>query len=49
VLKAARAQLEKGGTRDFSMESLAKASGVTRQTIHNLFGTRSGVLETLFD
>jgi AcrR family transcriptional regulator len=49
VLKAARAQLEKGGTRDFSMESLARASGVTRQTIHNLFGTRSGVLETLFD
>jgi len=31
------------------MESLAKASGVTRQTVHNLFGTRSGVLETLFD
>src|SRR5580765_5182208 len=49
VLKAARAQLEKGGMREFSMESLAKASGVTRQTVHNLFGTRSGVLETLFD
>jgi AcrR family transcriptional regulator len=31
------------------MEALAKASGVTRQTIHNLFGTRSGVLERLFD
>lgn len=31
------------------MESLAKASGVTRQTIHNLFGTRTSVLETLFD
>jgi AcrR family transcriptional regulator len=49
VLKSAREQLEKGGIREFSMESLAKASGVTRQTIHNLFGTRSGVLETLFD
>lgn len=49
VLKAARAQLEKGGMREFSMESLAKASGVTRQTIHNLFGTRSGVFEALFD
>ncbi len=49
VLKAAREQLELGGIRDFSMQSLAKASGVTRQTIHNLFGTRSGVLETLFD
>lgn len=49
VLSAARAQLEAGGVRDFSMESLAKASGVTRQTIHNLFGTRTGVLEALFD
>lgn len=49
VLAAARKQLEAGGINDFSMGSLAKASGVTRQTIHNLFGTRAGVLETLFD
>ena len=49
VLAAARTQLESGGMREFSMETLAKASGVTRQTIHNLFGTRTGVLETLFD
>src|SRR6202030_1454402 len=33
VLSSARAQLESGGMREFSMESLAKASGVTRQTI----------------
>lgn len=49
VLDAARTQLESGGLREFSMESLAKASGVTRQTIHNLFGTRKAVLEALFD
>jgi AcrR family transcriptional regulator len=49
VLAAARAQLETGGVREFSMESLAKASGVTRQTIHNLFGTRTALLEALFD
>ena len=49
VLAVARAQLETGGVREFSMESLAKASGVTRQTIHNLFGTRTAVLESLFD
>ena len=49
VLAAARTHLETGGMREFSMDSLAKASGVTRQTIHNLFGTRSAVLETLFD
>jgi AcrR family transcriptional regulator len=31
------------------MQSLAKASGVTRQTIHNLFGTKPALLEALFD
>jgi AcrR family transcriptional regulator len=49
VLAAARAQLETGGVRDLTMESLARASGVTRQTIHNLFGTRRAILEALFD
>lgn len=49
VLVAARRQLETGGVREFSMESLARAAQVTRQTIHNLFGTRTGVLEALFD
>jgi AcrR family transcriptional regulator len=49
VLSAARELLESGGVRDLTMEALAKASGVTRQTIHNLFGTRIGVLEALFD
>ena len=49
VLLAARMQLESGGERELTMEALARASGVTRQTIHNLFGTRTGVLEALFD
>jgi len=49
VLVAARAQLETGGVRDLTMVSLARASGVTRQTIHNLFGTKTRVLEALFD
>jgi AcrR family transcriptional regulator len=49
VLEAARVQLESGGVRDLTMEALAKASGVTRQTIHNLFGTKTAVLEALFD
>jgi AcrR family transcriptional regulator len=49
VLSVARELLETGGARDLTMEALAKASGVTRQTIHNLFGTRTGVLEALFD
>ena len=49
ILKSARKQLESNGFLQLSMESLAKESGVTRQTIHNLFGTKSAVLETLFD
>jgi len=49
ILQAARKQLESNGFLQLTMESLAKESGVTRQTIHNLFGTKSAVLETLFD
>jgi AcrR family transcriptional regulator len=49
VLQAARQQLEAQGYRQMTMASLAAESGVTRQTIHNLFGSKSGVLEALFD
>jgi len=31
------------------MESLASDTGVTRQTVHNLFGTKSQLIEALFD
>jgi len=49
VLQAARNQLESKGYRQLTMSSLAAESGVTRQTIHNLFGTKSAILEALFD
>jgi AcrR family transcriptional regulator len=49
ILTAARAQLESKGFVDFSLESIARSSGVTRQTVYNLFGSRSGLLEGLFD
>jgi AcrR family transcriptional regulator len=49
ILKAARSQLESNGFLQLTMDSLARASGVTRQTVHNLFGTKTGVLEALFD
>src|ERR1022692_3523277 len=49
VLQAARHQLEAQGYRHVTMASLAAESGITRQTIHNLFGSKKGVLETLFD
>jgi AcrR family transcriptional regulator len=49
VLEAARRQLEEDGYRQMTMASLATESGVTRQTIHNLFGSKRAVLEALFD
>ncbi len=49
VLQAAKEQLEAKGYRQMTMASLASGSGVTRQTIHNLFGSKRGVLEALFD
>lgn len=49
ILRAAQAQLAAKGFRRLTMASLAEESGVTRQTIHNLFGTKTGVLEAVFD
>jgi AcrR family transcriptional regulator len=49
ILRAAQGQLAANGFRRLTMEGLAAESGVTRQTIHNLFGTKTGVLEAVFD
>ena len=49
ILRAARAQLEEQGYRRMTMTTLAAESGITRQTVHNLFGTKAAVLEALFD
>jgi AcrR family transcriptional regulator len=49
ILSTARAHLESNGFLTFALDSLARESGVTRQTIHNLFGTKAGLLEALFD
>jgi AcrR family transcriptional regulator len=49
ILRAAKTQLTAAGYPRLTMASLAAASGVTRQTIHNLFGTKTAVLEALFD
>jgi len=49
ILAAARAQLENNGFLSLTLDALARECGVTRQTIHNLFGTKSGLLEELFD
>src|SRR5262245_23407853 len=49
ILDAARDLLAKEGLAEFSMDTVARQAGVTRQTIHNQFGTRSELLEALFD
>src|SRR6266567_1608507 len=49
VLDAARDLLAKEGAVEFSMDTVARQAGVTRQTIHNQFGTRSELIEALFD
>jgi len=49
ILRVAREQLEINGYRQWTMGSLAAQSGVTRQTVHNLFGNKAAVLEALFD
>jgi AcrR family transcriptional regulator len=49
ILKAARKQLKSAGFLRLTMDSLASETGITRQTIHNLFRTKAGLLEALFD
>lgn len=49
ILTAARKHLESSGMVELTMDALARESGITRQTVHNLFGTKIGVLEALFD
>jgi AcrR family transcriptional regulator len=40
---------EAGGVPRFSLESVANAAGVTRFTVYNQFGSRSALLEAVFD
>jgi len=49
ILTAARKLLESQGFLRLTMDALARESGVTRQTVHNLFGTKGELLEALFD
>src|SRR5215470_8413254 len=49
ILAALRAQLEAKGFSSLTLDGLARESGVTRQTIYNLFATKTGLLEALFD
>lgn len=49
ILEAARSLLAAEGIPEFTMEAIARRARVTRQTVHNQFGTRTQLLETLFD
>ena len=49
VLKAARALLASDGDEPFSIDAIAKRAGVSRMTVYNLFGSKAGLLENLFD
>jgi AcrR family transcriptional regulator len=49
VLEAAIKLLGTSDTSATSMEAVAKAAGVTRLTVYNQFGSRSALLEAVFD
>lgn len=49
AIEAAKGILSRDGFLQFSMAAIAKESGLTRQTVHNLFGAKVDVIEALFD
>src|SRR5712691_8465813 len=46
---AARSLREDASIANFSLDTVAKAAGVTRLTVYNQFGSRRGLLEAVFD
>jgi AcrR family transcriptional regulator len=49
LASAAELLREPEGAQHFTLESVAKAAGVTRLTVYNLFGSRRALLEAVFD
>src|SRR5437763_10140512 len=49
VLQAARAVLLDRGFPAFTIEEIARQAGVSRQTVHNQFGSKTALLEALCD
>jgi AcrR family transcriptional regulator len=49
ILTAARGLLAGASATQISVDAVAKAADVSRQTIYNTFGSKSGMLEALFD
>jgi AcrR family transcriptional regulator len=48
-VEAANALLTDSNTPDLKMEDVAKRAGITRQTIYNLFGSKTELIEAVFD
>jgi AcrR family transcriptional regulator len=46
---AAKSLREDASIASFSLDTVAKAAGVTRLTVYNQFGSRRGLLEAVFD
>ena len=49
IAAAARSLREDASIANFSLDTVAKAAGVTRLTVYNQFGSRRGLLEAVFD
>ncbi|MDI2132836.1 TetR/AcrR family transcriptional regulator [Yinghuangia seranimata] len=49
VLAAARGLLAGPAATPISVDAVARAADVSRQTVYNLFGSKAGLLEALFD
>ncbi len=50
IIRSAIALLTaEGGTTEFSIDALAKSAGVARMTVYYQFGSKRGLLETIFD
>lgn len=49
LVAAALVILREAGGHALSLDAVAKAAGVTRLTVYNQFGSRSGLLEAAFD
>src|SRR5256885_497543 len=49
ILRAARALLVSRGGTEFTIEAVARGARVTRVTVYQRFGSRSKLLEALFD
>src|SRR3569833_1175077 len=49
MLEAAREILRSEGLPALTMEAVARRVGVSRQTVHNQFGSRIALLEALID